>query len=772
MERRSHLPLPPVIVWALVALALTVTAGAWIQWYWRSQQYVDIGSPLDQGYVDYFSTREASDTDADLTFRWSQPWSRLHLWPVPPGRPAILRLHMLAPPRPDVPQSTRLTVDERPLAEIALSLDLRSYALLLPPQRQGNLIIVLESAPLVLNDPDDARQLGVALESVQIAIAGRPAAGDLLRECWTAPLLPVGLLLLGCWALLLRLRPLLAGGLPVLALAALLLLVHLLPAAALPLAAFLSGGALVLGAVAAAQRLFEHLPGLAPTTDDAARAWICLVFVLALLTTFNPIINSDGVGYYAYLRSFTMDGDLQFANEYAAPAFSRAPWSMPLTRTNHMSNPWSVGPAIFWAPFYGVAHLLVLVGQMLGIAWEADGYASPYIVLSLFASALAGLVTMLGSYHIGRRFVDPPVATLAVVSIFAGSNLMYYTMLEGSFAHALSAAAATLYLLAWLRLEEAPGISRWAVVGAAAGAMLLVYWIAALLLLLPALTFLRLLARALQRPPHERRQQLARLLPAASMAAVLCLLIFSPQMLAWNVLYGSFITVPQGSGFASPGGADWGAFLFSPLHGLLPWTPAFFVAVPAVGLLWPRSRWYTLCCMLCIVLYLWYNAALPNWHGSGAFGLRRITLLAPWLVIGLALLYERLRQWHPFIPGTVAALLSTWTMLLLVRYYMFLLPHDIRQLYRMPPSAFFLSSDALPFDRLPVLLYDGYFWRTLIAQPPTLAGLLEAATLIALLLLALWGIFWLVRQERTRAALAPPSHATAGGTDHAPVPRG
>ena len=63
---------------------------------------------------------------------------------------------------------------------------------------------------------------------------------------------------------------------------------------------------------------------------------------------------------------------------------------------------------------------------------------------------------MLAGYRICRRWVAPPTALLAVVTAFLGSNLLYYTLREGGFAHGLSAATATVYVLAWLRLEERP----------------------------------------------------------------------------------------------------------------------------------------------------------------------------------------------------------------------------------------------------------------------------------------------------------------------------
>ena len=66
-------------------------------------------------------------------------------------------------------------------------------------------------------------------------------------------------------------------------------------------------------------------------------------------------------------------------------------------------------------------------------------------------------------------------------------------------------------------------------------------------MLLPVSTFVRLLIAALRGASAQRRRQLARLWPGARVAAALLVLFFSPRMIAWRLIFGSFLTVPQGS---------------------------------------------------------------------------------------------------------------------------------------------------------------------------------------------------------------------------------
>lgn len=669
----------------------------------------------------------------------------------------ILTLEMLAPPQPTGPQWVLISTAEKRLAAVPLTVAPRRYAFLLtapPPLAEGDIPITLETTRLAV--PGDPRDLGVALARVTMnsvdPVRGPPLLA-LLREFWTFPLLPVGLLLLGVGVLVLRLPAWLTGVVPTLALSGLALAGHLLPDARLMLATYLTSTALVAVVALGLFALLRRVRWLWPADDRQARIWLLVVFIAALVTTFVPVVESDGVSYYAYLRSFTLDGDLQFGNEYRDAPFRLGPDPNKRrdTATGHQANHFAVGPALAWGPLYGVAHLTVLGGRALGIPWQANGYDQPYVVLSMFTSALAGLVTLLVCYQICRRWTAPPVATLAVLTLFLGSNLLYYAMREGSFAHALSTAITSLYLLAWLRLEEQPTIRRWALLGAAAGGIILMYWLSVLLLLLPLLTFGRQLAAVVRMPTSTRQQHLVTLLTGGAVAAALLLLVFSPQLLTWNVLYGTWVTIPQGTDYVEPRRLRLMDFLFSHLRGVLPWSPAFFAGMIGLALLWWRERWLTLCLTLAFLAYFLYNASHWQWYAGGAFGPRRITLLAPWFAIGLALLFERLRRWRPGVPVALSALMIGWMTLLTIRYRLFLIPHDPSLIRNMPALSFYFSLEALPLWALPGWTDRSFILGQLreLLRP---GGADPLIILLPVMALAIWAVVACVNRLTTHEA--------------------
>jgi hypothetical protein len=708
--RATRIVAPRTIISALLLL---IALGASVSWQaqGRAHQQIDIGSASDDGAALNFHEPEISTSNPSLTFRWSKSASEVRLWT--PGRDtrAILTLRMF-PPEGE-PRRVTLSAAGQPLGAVMLAPSARVYRALLRAPDDHELAIGIASVGPVRSK--DSRGVVVGLDQLALDRLLSTNPFDQLRELWLAPLLPVGLLLLALGALLLRLPRLLVGGTPALALATLMLLDPLLSEWRLRLASYVFAIGVAAVVILALLMLLRRLPRLWPNTDRRAYNWLLALFAITVVLAFTPTIKSDGMGYYVYLRSLTLDGDLNFGNDYRGWPDGRPPEEhvTPQTATGYYVNYFSIGPALLWSPLYGAAHAIMLGGRALGQDWQADGYAPIYFVLTTFGSALAGLVLLLVGYRICRRWVVPPVALLAVVTAFFGSNLLYYTLREGGFAHGLSAATAAVYVLAWLRLEERPRVGRWAQLGAAAGLMLVTYWVSGLLLVLPVWTFVRLLIAALRAAPEHRGREIARLLVGGGLAAALLVLVFSPQMIAWKLIYGTFLTVPQGSGFVTPQDFKGVDMLFAPLHGLLPWTPALFVGMFSLALLWRHSRYLTVALITALLAYFIYNAYLPDWHGSGAFGLRRLTLLAPWCMLGLALLFDALRRWRPLLPAIPAALMIGWGALVLIRYDLDLIPHSVGALRKFTPAAFYLSREIFPLWAVQGWVNNSYILHTL-----------------------------------------------------------
>lgn len=652
-------------------------------------------------------------------YRWSKPTSSITLWPLAAPHTALNLTYL------SQFGTTLLQVEQHAPIALPPAAQLRHLHLLLPQSRAAT--ITLTRTPTA-NDAHP--QLGMIVIDPELAALGNVSSGSLWSYRKLLFGLPLTLLLLGVVGFALRLR----RHWLVVALAATLAGMAVLATqspwdarALQPTLQTLLGAALLGAALWALGRRVARV------------RWATLlvsVWAVSLLLFFSPGVESDGVGYYAYVRSVFIDGDLNFSDEFnpQQSPFMHTPRNTPAPRPGYLVNSWSVGPALFWTPFWLIGHAITLAGKLLGLFWHADGYAMPYVVMIAFGSALAGLATMLGCFRLLTRWFLPSVAALATTTLYLGSNLLFYAQFEGSFAHSLSAATATWFVLATLQLDDAPTtLRRWLVLGLATGAMLVTYWITALLLLIPLAVLLR---HAWRRAQQCDEVSLRRMLGGALVAGGAAVLVFVPQLIAWKLVLGSWLAIPQGAGFVTPGQTHLLDMLVGPLYGLAWWTPAFFVGLLGSAWFAWRRPWPGAVLLAAIGLYLAYNASLPDWHGSGAFGLRRLASLAPLFVIGLAALFDASRRVRP-LPAMLASVLITWSLGMLLRYVTYQLPHAPFRIRGLGLHAMLLSPTPVPIDALRYVAQESWFGtlaRTADSGSLLILGVcLGAAVVLALL---------------------------------------
>jgi hypothetical protein len=358
------------------------------------------------------------------------------------------------------------------------------------------------------------------------------------------------------------------------------------------------------------------------------RAWpgflLALSLAYATAGLVRPELRADSVSYYAYLRSAAFDHDLDFTNEWQEWGLAPAP----RTDTGLLANQHSVGPAIVWSPFFLLAHLwVVLTGH-----GAADGFSRAY-VRSAAAGTLA--VGLGGAWLLARTLAarfGAGTGVLAVATAVLASPVVYYLFVVPAMAHGLAFGVAAAAVWAFARLEAQPSLRGWIVFGALAGLLVLIRWQSAVYALFPV-------------PLLLSQWRRGRLQPAwvAAAAAVACVIVV-PQLLAWKVLYGSFLTIPQGRGFLAlwpERGLD---VLFHADHGLFTWTPVLLVG--AIGLACGLFTWPRLAAggLAVFAATAFVNGSVLRWAGDDAFGARRFDLVVPFLAFGLAVVVRWLAR--------------------------------------------------------------------------------------------------------------------------------
>ena len=379
-----------------------------------------------------------------------------------------------------------------------------------------------------------------------------------------------------------------------------------------------------------------------------------ILFVLLLLTLplVNPWVRGDGVGYYAFARALLIQHNLDFSADYqhgnegfreARLDASGNPRNEFRTRTGHLDNHFTVGPAILWAPLLICAHAGVLLARALGANIAADGFSLPYLLAMALGTLFYGFAALLISYRVACRFVAERWALAATIAIWWASSLPVYMYFNPSWSHAHSAFVVALFFWYWLRTRENRSTAQWLLLACISGLMLNVYYPNALALLALIPEAIASYRSALQRPREQAAPLGATtLLRRHVLFCAVILIAMLPTFLTKYYLYGGLLE----TGYIPINSWDWlspsfVALLFSANHGLFSWTPILLFS--CAGLFFFSRKFPIIGLSIWCVLFAFYYfmAAYPDWAGISSYGNRFFVSLTVFFVLGLSALLER-----------------------------------------------------------------------------------------------------------------------------------
>ena len=375
---------------------------------------------------------------------------------------------------------------------------------------------------------------------------------------------------------------------------------------------------------------------------DHAIEWSLFLLVSVIVLHCGWLVHSpnpyeflrhggDPLGYYQWLPSVLIDHHVD-----------KMYWTYQMDDGRYLSL-FSFGVAILQLPFFLLGHLWANA-----FGYPENGFSSPYGVAQLIGIACYAGSGCVLAYRIARRFSTTESALLAVLSLFAASNLFFYCVYDPTMSHVYSFFLVGLLSYCTLRLLDGPSAAHRPVHAAlfllSASLTVLVRQLNILVLLFPLVMAWR--------SPGGIRGFARALFANRSVAIIASVLAITPwllQMLYWHHAVGEFLTFTYGKKGETfefdkmvPGmvvtSVRNGWFVYSPL------------AIPLVVWLlvhaWRDTPAARAILLVVVLVWLFYSAWWCWWLGTG-YGHRGFVDLYALLAVPLAWMFRSIlrRAW-------------------------------------------------------------------------------------------------------------------------------
>lgn len=364
-------------------------------------------------------------------------------------------------------------------------------------------------------------------------------------------------------------------------------------------------------------------------------------------------LRADAAGYYIYLPGLFHHG--MRAAEVPDSLVTIAGEGFLLDREHdRIITKYTYGTALLQLPFYLAAECITGWGRTNG--WSMTHRAAiEFGAIVYWTAGLALLASALSMLWPASRSVK----LLVLIAVAFGTHTFYYAFRSPAYSHVYSFFLVSLALYAIARLAQAGPRPVWGFVFAFACCLLVLIrpqdLIAAIALGL--ILFMRI--------PDARHWRM--LYISIAIAAVILAI---PQLMYWKFVHGHWLVYSYGDeGFSRWASPKLASVLMSPVNGLLPHAPAFFLLLPALVYLFFTEKRLALLLLFVFAVTIYSCAAWHAWHFGCSYGMRPLVQYTPLLAITLWRLFSWLQErqkavWHGAVPLLVLAFFVNYRVML------------------------------------------------------------------------------------------------------------
>jgi hypothetical protein len=412
-------------------------------------------------------------------------------------------------------------------------------------------------------------------------------------------------------------------------------------------------------------RLEGGLSGTAGRSTFQTFLFTLALFLLFVVQTHPSLVNPDGIGYYAYVRSLFLDKDLNLLNEFEA--LGMIPPFIYRTSTDLIGNQYPIGSAVLWAPFFLLGHGYTLLSRYFyPIPVNPDGYSVFYFIFIALGTSFYGILGLFLVYEVGKRLFPPRIVLLAVFLIIFGTPFFYYLFIQPTLAHVNSFFTLSLFLYVWFFTRNNRTLWQWTLLGLAAGLMGLVRTQNLVFILLPLLEPMN---RGWRMEDGESKidflSSIFNLRSLIFLASLLFALI--PQMLTWQALYGTPFSSTHGTMNLSFQEWHLWELLFSPFHGLFFYAPLLLLTLPGFYILAEKDFLLGTTLFAIFLFQILLNSWALYWWSGYAFGSRFFVDYTFLFILALAAFIHRRSSLLNLLSSILLGGFTLWNFLLLIQ---------------------------------------------------------------------------------------------------------
>lgn len=350
----------------------------------------------------------------------------------------------------------------------------------------------------------------------------------------------------------------------------------------------------------------------------------CIIIVFAVVGLFlfvkiskwnkEKVFAQDALCYYGYLPATFIYHDITLGFlQHDKSNYLNNLWGTPMPDGKIVIKT-TMGLAYLYAPFFFVAEGIALITP-----YKENGFSLPFQIALCLSSLVYALLALVLLRKILLRFFTDFITGITLLTIFIGTNILYYVFVSPLMSHSYSFFVLTLFLFLFLKWYEKPTLKISFCLGFVIGIIILVRPVNSIVLLIP------LLYKGVSKNEWINKWYFVKKnyfkLIIAAMAVFLALL---PQLIYWKITTGNFSFysyVGERFFFDNPHIME-GLFGFR--KGWLVYTPAMVFSLVGFFFLKNKVKDLFIAIPIFTLINIYIMFSWWSWWYGGGFGCRPI----------------------------------------------------------------------------------------------------------------------------------------------------